>query len=251
MANSPPILLTRSQMIERLLDTKGAKGVAWVAVTDPAWVKFGRGMKDDKGGKVPNPFIGKVVKVAQIAGQINFIYENGVINSNMREIKAQREAAGEPALTDAELREAAIARYDRGDSWQMPYKVDGRMTPFCINKKDAEKVAAEGLQCGVPIYLWVRCLKAVDVRFFNRETGEEMTRSALEPYMTEKNEDAGANQGIEDKEKRVVPLAYGFGGLAVMKMDGNLLYAKSWHDESNAALRQTIETIAGMLVVPD
>jgi len=249
MSNRPRLLLTREQLRDRLLGLTGATGVSFVAVTEPDWIKYKRNAKDDKGNKIPNTYIGNVVKVARVFGQVNFSYENAVLNANMREIEKQREDAHEPPLSPTDLRHEAIRRYEKGESWSQPLKVGDRLTPFCINKKDAAKIAA-GEAEGVPLYLWFRSLDCIRVMFVNVATGDEVSRAELADFMTAKNEDAGENQGIEDPNKRVVPRAYGFSGVAEMNTRGECWVNESWYN-ANPNIRRAIEVVARTLKIPD
>lgn len=244
------ILMRRSAMRDQLFQMVGARGIAFVGVTTPEWIKFKRGEVDAHGRAIPNPYIGKVLKISQILAQINFSYENGVINANMREIAQQREIDGLRPLSTDDLREAAIHRYDRGVSWMVPLKNAEKLTPFCIHKKDQAKVAERGIE-GVNLYLWIRSLDCIRSQFLNIETGEQVSKDILVPFMDKENKNAGENQGIENKEKRVVPRAFGFDGIATIKTSGEQWVCEEWFNNANASLRRAIEVIGGTLHVPD
>ena len=64
--------ITKNQLVDRLMNLRGAKFTTIVAETDPRMLKTG------------NPFVG-ATKISRVNGVVNWIYQNSVNNQRVRE----------------------------------------------------------------------------------------------------------------------------------------------------------------------
>jgi len=166
--------MANAEAVQDLLaDQKGATFISMQTNTEPKMRKRG------------NPYAGRVRKVTEIAGQINFWYDPAVVRQLEKEGKDESE-------------------FRRGESWHEPIvREDGTLTPFARHKKDASRK-----------YLRFRSLNVQSVRFV-LDDGTEVSREALEPWL-QKSSDY-ANQGTDDPVRFVV---YGLDKIERLTMNG-------------------------------
>ena len=134
--------------------------------------------------KTGNPYAGRVKKVAHVSGQINFHYDKAVLAQLAKEGK------------DASC-------FFAGESWHEPViRDDGTLTPFCRHKTNGK------------MYLRFRSLAVSEVRYVT-DSGEEVAKEALEPFLTPASE--YKNQGTD---KPIRFLTYGLDTIKELTVDG-------------------------------
>lgn len=118
---------------------------------------------DPKLKKTGNPYT-NVRKVSRFTGQIGFDYENAVNN--------QREREG--VLTD----------FQSQSSYARPvFRLDGTFTPFAEHKVSGKR------------YLRIRPLSHGETKYVDNNTGQEISKETLKPWLPVKT--ASATQGTE------------------------------------------------------
>jgi hypothetical protein len=210
---------------DALLGLNGAQFAAYTAVTEPKMTKtivdplFKGDAETVKAPRIVNPYVDRVVKVNYYGGMVNFKYDEGVLRRLAKE-NAAREKAGVPTKD-----------FEGGEGWHRVVCVDGKMTPICVNKKipvGAEDTAED-------FYLWFAIFRTRSPRYFDIETGAEIAKDEIAPYLPKRTE--YANQGLDN------PLVYRIfkmAGIRRMRIGGEC-YEIDYRPEYGPALRAAVE----------
>lgn len=112
-----------------------------------------------------NPFVGPVKKISVTNCFCNFQYLEGIKNRLIREGKDPESFIG-------------------GNAWHEPLKVDGKLTPLAVHRKERAK-----------LYLRVMRLKSLLAPEYKDGNGKPIAAADLKPYLPEKS--AYAGQGLK------------------------------------------------------
>lgn len=133
--------------------------------------------------KTGNPYT-NVVKVSSFTGQINFDYENAVNNQRKRE--------------------GISAQFEAQSSYAVPcFRDDGTMLPFAQHKTNSKK------------YLRIRPLQTSDVKYVDQNTGEEISKDKLKPWLPAKSKSSS-----QETEKEVVFRLFDLDSVRSIGVDG-------------------------------
>ena len=207
--------VTEQQIIEKLLELKGATPLSFVAQTDPRLNKTSR--KD----KSANPWLGHVVKVAKVNGMGLFFYDAGVLRRLEKEGKSSDE-------------------FRKGQAYHMPIlTADGKLTALAIHKADAAAVVGwadivrnkdnsissvkstpntfivDDMADGQRYYVRFMLKAAIASEYVDTRTDDAVEYDTLAEYLPPKND--YENQGLDDPLKF---LTYGIGGMQSMTFGG-------------------------------
>lgn len=140
--------ITRRKLISKLMKVRGAMPVQFTSDIEARLNKRG------------NPYFG-TRKVSEVNAIVGFHYDKAVLKRLEKEGK-------EP---DA---------WKRGNGWSEILQIDGKITPFRVDKKTGKK-----------LYLNALINKAESKYYFK---GKQIDEKLIEPYMIDKNN--YANQGL-------------------------------------------------------
>lgn len=100
------LAITHAELIQKLLDLKGANPITFTAKTDSR-------------SKIKNnPWLRPIWKINRVNGLVNFHYDQGVLRRLDKEGKSPDD-------------------FRRGTSWHEPVILNGRLTPLCTSKNPA------------------------------------------------------------------------------------------------------------------
>lgn len=103
--------MTHNDLIQTLLDTKGATVITFTANTNPkAYAK-------NQQTKSPNPYARPFQKINTVNGIVNFHYCKGVLRRLKKEGKSESD-------------------FRQGTSWHTPLILNGKLTPLCLSKNE-------------------------------------------------------------------------------------------------------------------
>jgi hypothetical protein len=175
-------VISEQELVDMLFAIKGAKMLSFIAATEPKMNKRHRG------DKTPNPYLDHIVKIARVAGMVNFDYDGGVRRRLQREGKNPDDFEG-------------------GHSWHVPFKRDGRWTPFAAHKKTPD----------VPGYVRFCCQSRVEAEYKDKRTDTEVAEEDLKPFLAKPS--TYENQGLD---KPLIFLVYGVGTIESVTVDGTI-----------------------------
>ncbi len=168
--------VSRVELVAFLMALKGATFATFKFNTDARAKKTG------------NPF-GTIRKETTVNGQLNFHYDNAVVNRLAKEGKG-------PEV------------FEQGTSWHHPIKrADGSLTPFASKKGEAE-----------PSYIRFRLLQQIAGPDFFDTLGRPLAAEVVKPFLPKPS--SYDNQGTEDP---VIFLTYGLDAVRELTADGETL----------------------------
>jgi hypothetical protein len=144
--------VTRAELIEVLKKIHAARPLTIETETEPKLLKG-------------NPFVAPVTKTSVTNCFCNFQYLAGIKNRLIREGKDPESFVG-------------------GNAWHEPLKVDGKLTPLAINKKNKEQ-----------LYLRVMRLKSLLAPEYKDGNGKSLAVADIKPFLPEKS--SYSNQGLK------------------------------------------------------
>jgi hypothetical protein len=164
--------ISRKTLVEKLLGLRGATFVTITTTTDA------------RAKKTNNPY-GTIYKTTTNNCQVNFHYDNAVLNRLAKEGKDASE-------------------FERGESWHTPYKPHGFLTPLATKKGEQE-----------PNYLRVRHLTTTGNTVYTTQDGTEVEYPNIQRFLPKPSE--YKNQGTDEPVRF---LTYSLESVKIIKMDG-------------------------------